>query len=155
MNTMKKLLLLVLALTMVLCLCACGESGNGQDETTTASTEESTTLGVNGGFAERPSEEETTIPEGYAVYSVKVVDQDGNPVAGAVVQICKDTCLPTVTDVEGKAVWTMPEDDYKVSFTKMPSGYAYVDENITEWYFEDGSYEMTIVLQVALEDSSK
>ena len=138
---MKKMLVLALALIMVLCLCACGESNETPVETTTTPAT-SATISANGGFAERPTEGSSKTE-----YVIKVVDTDGNPIAGAMVQICKDSCLPGVTDAEGVAKFAVAEDTgYKASFLAVPEGYAYADE-ITEWYFEDGSFEMTIELQ--------
>ncbi len=150
MNRVKSILLLMLALVMVVGLCACSESGSETPETTTTAPTETTDLQVNGGFAERPTEDSDKIE-----YVITVKDTEGDPVVGAMVQICKDTCLPGSTDADGVAKFTVTETGHKVSFLTLPSGYAYVDEDITEWYFEDGSYEMTIVLQVSLEDSSK
>ncbi len=148
MNQLKKILLFALAMVMVLSLCACAQGGEDPQETTTNPTTES--ISANGGFAERPTEDDSDKIE----YVITVKDNEGDPVAGAMVQICKDTCLPGTTDANGVAKFTVEETGHKVSFLTLPSGYAYVDEAVTEWYFEDGSYEMTIVLQVALEDSS-
>ena len=141
---MKKMLVLALALIMVLCLCACGENAEQPQETTTtpATTE---TISANGGFAERPTED-TNKTE----YVIKVTDTDGNPIAGAMVQICKDSCLPGVTDANGVAKFAVAEDTgYKASFLTLPENYIYVDEAVTEWYFEDGSMEITIELKAA------
>ena len=139
---MKKMLVLALALIMVLCLCACGESNDAPAETTTTPAT-SETISANGGFAERPTED-TSKTE----YVIKVVDTDGNTIAGAMVQICKNSCLPGVTDANGVAKFAVAEDTgYKASFLTLPEGYAYVDETVTEWYFEDGSFEITIELK--------
>jgi len=64
------------------------------------------------------------------------------------VQLCKDACVPAVTDAEGVARFALPEDTYKVSFLALPAGFAYVDE-VQEFYFEDGSMDMTITLKAA------
>lgn len=141
---MKKMLILALALIMVLCLCACGESSDTPAETTTTP-ETSGTISANGGFAERPTED-TSKPE----YMIKVTDTYGNPIAGAMVQVCKDSCLPGVTDANGVAKFAVAEDTgYKASFLSLPEGYVYVDETVTEWYYEDGATEITIQLKIA------
>lgn len=132
---MKKISLLALVLCLVLNLCACG--GSEAPATEAPATEAPAT--------EAP-ETEATLAEGMAVYTIKVVDEGGNPVAGAMVQMCKDSCIPGMTDAEGVASFTMAEDDYKVSFLTMPAGFELVDET-TEFYFESGSTEMTLTLK--------
>lgn len=145
---MKKMLALALVLMMVLCLCACGEKAEQPQETTTeAPTTES--VSANGGFAERPTEQETTEDSSKIAYVITVKDTDGKPISGAMVQICKEACMPGTTDENGVAKFTVTETGHKVSFLTLPEGYVYVDESITEWYFEDGSYEMTIELKAA------
>ena len=81
--------------------------------------------------------------------TVKIVDEAGNPVVGAMVQICQgETCMPgPMTGSDGTVTFNVEEADYKVSFLGgVPAGYEYTTEE-TEFYFEDGSYEMTIVLK--------
>ena len=107
---------LFLLVVLVLTLCACGSGGN---DTTTASTAQDTTAG-------------TTETTGAAkpTYTVKVVDESGNPIFGAVVQLCLDMCYPAVTDASGIATWNIEEAEYKVSIAKAPEGYSYsIDEN--------------------------
>lgn len=75
---MKKMI--VMALCLLLCMTACG-----QPEAT----------------------ETTNLPEGVS-YGIKVVDAEGNPIAGAMVSICQDkeggTCyMPVKTDENGMA----------------------------------------------------
>lgn len=125
----KGLLAILLAFIMLLTLAACGETEPAADATTTAATTEMT----------------APVDDGKETYTVKVVDEGGNPVAQAMVQICKDSCLPGMTNAEGVATFTVLEDTgYKVSFVSMPAGY---ESEETEFYFEDGSYEMTITLK--------
>ncbi len=143
---MKKLIALLLMLCLVTSLCACG--GNNTEETTTEpevivddnTTEEQT---------QDTTEEETTEPEATGTtYTVKVVDEGGNPVVGAFVQICAEVCVPALTDDSGVATFANQEtrDDYKVSFSAMPEGYELTTEE-TEFYFTDGATEMTITLK--------
>ena len=130
---MKSVLALVLALCMMLCLCACGgASGNAETtEATNAPTVETT--------------EATEADDGKVTYTVKVIDEGGNPVAGAMVQLCKETCLPGATNAEGVAEFNVVEDsEYKVSFMTQPAGYEGMEE---AYYFEAGSYELTITLK--------
>jgi hypothetical protein len=133
---MRNIFVLVLALAMVFALCACGtEANEGENPATTAPTVTAPTEGT-----------EPTQDDGKVTYTVKVVDEAGNPVVGAMVQLCKDTCVPTTTDANGVATWRLAEDAYKASFVVMPSGYT-ADQ--AEYYFAAGAYDMTITLKAA------
>lgn len=132
---MKKILMLILALCMIFCLCACG-SGNSENTNETpapSSTQEET-------------QESTDANDGKVTYTVTVVDDSGNPVVGALVQLCLEACIPSVTNAEGKATYTVEEADYKVSFVSMPAGYT---SQVNEFHFAEGSYELTLTLKAA------
>ena len=140
---MKSILLVVLALCLMVSLCACGgnaEEGSTTTATTTAATTVATTTTVPTTVAT------TTVDESKVNYTVKVTDEAGNPISGVPVQLCLVNCLPTMTNAEGIATWNnMDEADYKASFWReLPAGY---ESDAAEFYFEDGSYEMTIVLK--------
>lgn len=134
MKTIRNILALLLVLCMALSLCACGENAdNGKDtqsqtEGSTADTSETT--------------EETD--DGKVTYTVTVVDEGGNPIVGALVQMCLETCYPGATNASGVAEFSLLEDDYKVSFVSMPEGYT---ADAEEFYFEAGSYDLTITLK--------
>ena len=133
MKNIKNILALVLALVMVLCLCACAgdadEQGNGTTNTTANTTE--TTEKVD---------------DGKVTYTVKVVDEGGNPVVGAMVQLCLEACVPGKTNDQGIATYDLAEADYKVSFISIPAGYT---AEQTEYHFAAGAYELTITLKAA------
>lgn len=133
---MKRLLALLLSLCLVLCLCACG----GGNEDTTPNDEPSTE-------GSQPEASSDPTQQTGPVYKVTVVDDEGNPLAGVMVQLCKDMCVPAVTNAEGVAEFRQPEDDYHVSVASMPAGYEYSSDE-QEFYFEEGSYELTIVLNI-------
>ena len=138
---MKNIIALALALCMMLCLCACGSET--APETKPVETEAPVVVAT-----EAPAEETApAIPEGMVQYKVTVVDEAGAPVVGAMVQLCKDSCVPAVTDANGVATFTLPEDDYKASMLAMPAGFEYAGEADT-FYFE-GAYELTITLKAA------
>ena len=80
------------------------------------------------------------------VYRVVVLTEEGEPLKGAMVQLCTDVCIPGVTDEEGKAEFSVSEDNYKVSFAVLPKGYAYADD-VREYYFAEGSTELTLYLK--------
>lgn len=78
-------------------------------------------------------------------YTIRVVDQNGNPVKGAMVQMCEsaEVCLtPILTDANGEAVYIQPEKEYKAAITNLPEGYESTTTGYT--YFED--YVATIVV---------
>ena len=79
-------------------------------------------------------------------YTVTVVDAEGAPISGVMVQLCLDACYPGVTDADGRIEFPVEEADYKVSLLAMPDGYTYSDET-QEFHFPDGSKSLTIVLQ--------
>lgn len=129
---LKNIFVLVLALCMVFALCACGGNESEGNESTTGSTAGTTET------------TEATVDDGKVTYTVKVVDEGGNAVTGAIVQLCKDTCVPCPVDANGVATWNLVEDDYKASFVSMPAGYT---ADAAEYYFAEGSYELTITLK--------
>ena len=127
---MKKFLCVAAAvLCATVCLTACGDNEQPQtDPTTTVAT---TTA--------------TTQPQA-ATFEVKAVDQNGAPVAGVMIQICKDICIPKLTDANGVAVFELEvTDEHKLSVLSCPAGYTYTGE--AEVYMESGSTEYTVELQ--------
>lgn len=136
MNILKKLLLCFLAAVMIFGLFACSEQPADPTDPT-----------PNQPSATDPADDPTDpTDDGKVTYTVTVVDEAGKPIPGAVVQLCKDTCLPVVADQNGVATWHLAEDAYKVSFVMLPTGYA-IAGDATEFYFEEGSREMTITLK--------
>lgn len=135
MKTLKVLLAVVMAVCMVFSLCACGQDTPGNEDTTPDGTTTNPSTTVS-----------TPVDDGKVTYTVRVVDENGNGVTGGMIQFCLDSCMPCVLDENGVASMALPEADYKVSFTMMPAGYALAGEE-TEFYFPDGSYELTITLK--------
>lgn len=131
---MKAMRMFALMLALCMILCACG--GEQTPETTEAPAQ--TTAA--------PVEE--TVDDGKVTYTVTVVDEAGAPIPGAMVQICLEACYPGVTDANGQAKYSVAEEDYKVSFLSLPAGYTYSGDE-QEFYFADGSYELTITLKAA------
>ena len=136
---LKNIGIAALLVCLMLTLCACG--GEAAVETKPVETEAPAVVAT-----EAPVQEtEAAIPDGMVQYKVTVVDEGGNPVVGAMVQLCKDSCVPAVTDANGVATFNLPEDDYKASMLAMPVGYEYAGEADT-FYFE-GAFELTITLK--------
>ena len=90
--------------------------------------------------------EKKTEADAETVYTVHVEDENGAPMSGVMVQLCKDVCMIGATDTEGNAVFSTAADDYKVSILSLPEGYGHTTEE-TEFSFEPDSFEMTLVLR--------
>ena len=111
----------------------------------------------------------TSIPEGYAYdklnvaqkfdgnsmtitltilapYVIRVVDQDGNPVAGVQVQMCDEggSCrIPVRTDVNGQAEYPFEDGVFHAQLTSVPEGYSVEDEG-AYYNFVDGVATITL-----------
>ncbi len=137
MNNFKRFLALALALVMVMALAACG----GND--TTVSTQDTTP-------AESTSSEpvaSSTTEEKNVTFRVQVVDEAGNPVVGAGVQLCLETCKIADTNEEGWAEFdNKVEDGYKANIAYLIDG---TEVNGEPTYFESGVVEMTLTLTVS------
>lgn len=143
MKLTKRLVALILGLTMLLCLAACGE----QTETSTpagSSAESNANVSSEASEASAEASSEASVPE-TPKFSVIVVDQDGNAVPGAMVQICKNTCMPEMSGEDGIAIFNVEiTDGYKLSVMSLPEGYTYEGE--AEIYLEYGVTEYTLTL---------
>ncbi len=133
---------LLMVLVMALALAACG-GDTGADKPTEPSVAADPTEQVT----EAPTEEATDAPTGI-VYTVTVTDEGGNPIAGAMVQMCEGTnCIPSSTNENGVATFPVTaEADYEVKFMVMPAGYEYTTEEQV-FTFDGDAKEMTIVLK--------
>lgn len=113
---MKRIIAAILALCALVCVSlavvSCDNAGNGDTVTTTQKEEVTTAAKVT--------------------YTVKVVDENGNPVAGAYVQLCEATeegrCfMPIATDANGVATMELEEGPYK-TMVNMADGYTFSEE---------------------------
>ncbi len=143
---MKKFIAVFLVLFMVASLCACGSDTND----TSADSKEESAESISTETSESDELTSETVSSGY---TVTVVDSENKPISNAILQLCKlgddGNCTPgNPTDAEGKVAFDLPEDEYKVSFVVMPAGYTYSGEE-QEFYFEEGSKELTITLAKA------
>lgn len=77
------------------------------------------------------------------VYTVSVINEAGDAVAGAMVQVCSDEIchVPAVTDASGRAVFDLAKDSYKV-LVLSAEGYTVPDE-----YFAFDGNSVTITLE--------
>ena len=125
----------ILSLMLVFSLCACG--GNS---TTTENNDDVSSSETQDSNSDDSSKEEET-----AGFKVKVIDDKGNPVQGVMVQVCKDTCLPAMTDANGIATFNIEiTSEHKLSLMDYPDSLEYTGE--AEIYLEDGMTEYTITL---------
>lgn len=133
MKTLKKLAALLLVMMLAVCLCACEtEKAPSDDDTAVTTTTQTTTT-------------TTTAPQ-TAAFKVTVVDANGAPVEGVMMQVCKDSCIPAKTDASGVATFNVEiTDGYKLSVLSCPTGYTYTGE--AEIYLESGITEYTVELQ--------
>ena len=144
MKQFKKLFATILMACMVLTLGACGNTGTGDSETDSNKPGSELDTTVNTGSEDSNVSED----DGKVHYTVKVVDESGNPIADALVQMCSDTCFPSKTDASGVATFDLAEAEYKVSFLTLPAGYTHAgtEEN---YYFDGDATELTITLKKA------
>ena len=156
MKLVKRLFVFALVLSMALSLIACGkDKDTDTDEKNPTQNQEEV---LNNEQDEKEDSEEvkdneedngTGIPGDTRVnYSVKVVDEAGNPIKGVMVQLCLENCFPGMTQDDGVAKFVMAEADYKVSLVTVPEGYTY-STDVQEFYFEEGTRDMTITLKAA------
>lgn len=138
MTMMKRFTAAALLLCMVLTLVACGSEPAATEAPT-----EAPVVATEAPVQETEAPTEATEFEGY---TVTVVDEEGNPIAGAMVQLCQETCFPGATNEDGVAAFALDEAEYKVSFLFLPTGYTYSTE-AQEFYFESGSKDLTITLK--------
>lgn len=147
---LKKLFAALLALCMILCLCACGdaddktpdENNPPQSDNTQKDPEPSN----EGSKDDEPENEEPEVKG--IVYTITVTDEGGNPVSGAMLQMCQgEICLlPASTDENGVVTFTVTEDGaYEAKFLSLPAGYEYVDD--VQVFPFNGATELTIVLK--------
>ena len=143
---MKKMIAMLMLAAMMLSLCACG----GNVEPTAAPTAPNATEAPTEPQPTPPSEPAPTEPTGKS-YTVKVVDEGGNPVAGVKVQICdaNNSCrAPKTTNEQGIAVYeNQAEGEYKAQLNKRPTeGYEVLQPMETYYPFGDAT-EVTIVIK--------
>ncbi len=88
-----------------------------------------------------------------ATYTVTVVDEDGNPIKGAMVNfnVKGGAAFPMPTDAEGKASYTT-DKQVTVSILSVPDGYEYfeIGKNIT--LDSNGSATVTVKKAEIIED---
>lgn len=82
-------------------------------------------------------------------YTVRVVDQNGDAVVGAMVQMCSDRCFPLdPTDENGESVSIRKQDDFKAQIVSLPDGYTDITNGEYQLFSGDaeGGFTVTIVV---------
>ena len=78
-----------------------------------------------------------------AGYTVRVIDQNGDPVPGATVNVCSDTfCDPRLTDEEGCFFYESEPFSYHLQLLKAPEGYSF---DRTQEYHTGTEYGETVI----------
>lgn len=141
MKSMKRVFATILMLCMVFTLTACG--GNGSEDTEKDSQNSESQMSEN---KNTENSEDTPVDDGKVLYKVTVVDEGGNPVAGAVVQMCLEACVPARTNDTGVAEFNLVETDgYKVEIMTLPEGYEKISADPV--YLESGQTEVTLTVK--------
>lgn len=144
---MKKLLVGALAICTVAVFCACGGTdADNNDKTSDTQVKDTQVVVEDTQVVESEVAESEVVEDGKVEYCVTVVDEEGTPFVGVMVQMCKDLCVPAVTDGEGVARFSLEEDYYDVKVTTLPEGYTYSGEEEV-FHFEEGTLELTITLK--------
>lgn len=82
---------------------------------------------------------------GKSSYVVNVVDQNGAPVPGCVINFCTDdSCVPVIADEAGKAVFSGEPFTYHLRVISVPDGYDYVGSD--EYIVRAEGDELTVAL---------
>ena len=76
-----------------------------------------------------------------AVFSVRYVDQNGNPVPGAVLQVCNDTsCMLFTSDENGLCAFTLEPYPWELHTLMVPRGYTGDTQTVTVSSLRGGEY---------------
>ena len=142
---MKRIIMIALALILCLSFVACNEE---PAETTVGENNATDAPAVTDEPTAEGTEEGTEAPA-FDGYKVTVTDSEGNPIEGVQVQMCdsKGCRMPKGTDASGVVTFTFDESDFHVLIAEKVDGY--VVDTAEEYYFTNGSKELTIELQKA------
>lgn len=128
--------------TLVLCLGG-NATNNDKDDTDTKDKIEK---------EDKDESDDESEDEEEATFLVKVVDAEGNPVAGVSLQLIKDESLTATSDDTGVATFNVEiTEGYKLSGVTCPEGYEYTGE--AEISLEAGIKEYTLTVQKKAEST--
>ncbi len=91
----------------------------------------------------------TELPDGYASYTINVVDEAGAPVVGAMMQVCDaDTCTVMPTDGNGQVIFQQTAYAYEIHVLTLPAGYT-VEEGKDSAVMPEEGGELTFTVKKA------
>lgn len=137
----KKLVTAILMLCMTFALCACGGNTDDTEGNTDNDKQQESQMSESEEDSQTESENDDKV-----TYKITVVDEGGNPVSGAMVQLCDDAnCMPKITDANGVAEFSVEEyDGYIAKVASAPAGYELITEEYTSL---DGATELTLTVK--------
>ena len=141
MRTLKKCGALLAVSCLLLCTLLLGVSCNGDG----AGNDTTSPVVTTAGDVVTTAPVVTTTGDGKLTYTVTVVDQNGDPVVGAYVQLCiGEMCnMPVATNGEGIAQIKAQPDDWEVTLANpIPAGYTFEGGKTPL----DGETEITITV---------
>ena len=98
------------------------------------------------GTETQPEEAAAAVTE--AEYTVRYVDQDGNAVAGVLLQVCNDeTCQVFASDEKGVCAFTLEPYAWELHTLRIPAGYTGDTTTITVAPVEGGELVFTLTRQ--------
>ena len=81
-------------------------------------------------------------------YTIRAVDEDGNPVTGVMVNVCTDTtCSPSMVDDSGVYTFTGEAYPYVIHVLVVPEGYSF--DTTQEFVMDENGGELVITLPKA------
>lgn len=82
-------------------------------------------------------------------YTIRVIDQNGDAVVGAMVQMCSDSCFPfDPTDENGESVSVREVDDFKAQVVSLPDGYTDTTNGEYQQFSGDAENGFTVTIVV-------
>lgn len=134
---MKKVLSIVFILCITLSFCACGNTSTTDDEKDIINVEDNMNVEDN-------NQEENVEEENKTTFEVRAIDQNGNGVAGVLLQLYATSSVTARTDASGVATFAVEEaSGYKLSVLSKPAGYEYFGDAETHLTKEQSGYTLT------------
>ena len=130
MNNLKKILSVLLVLSLAVATLFAITSCGGDKDPCTMHIDADGDKKCDKCEADMPPEEPG---DGKATYTVTVKDDEGNAVAGAVVEIYLDGIVrrgETETDANGVATFKLDEGNYSAAVVEVPAGYDFEEEKV-------------------------
>lgn len=141
---LRKILSILIVLTMLLTvsvsLFSC-DGDNNQNDTNEG--EENN----NGGEENNGSENNGDVTDGKITYTIYVVDNEGNAVVGAKLQMCDSNgCSPILkgTDEEGKVTASKTASDFKAQIRTLPAGYTEIEAGAYHYFDANNTVTITV-----------